>query len=409
MGSPGGGVDSSSGPGGGGGPGGSDGPGGGTDRSDDNDRGGSRDDKDNFDRAMDNANRPDRAPASPPDTTTSPDDESDTAATDKPDDRSDRAAGPPGIGAPPSSSPPDATGNDTDDDDEQSRAAGPPGIGAPPSTPDTDGQQQRAAGPPGIGAPPSTPEADDQQTRAAGPPGIGAPPPNAEDIGPAMTGNLDPGLTPDQSESLAEGAAVMQGSTFAGSIATIGAGMARGFGMGFGGVYATAGPPSVATPVPHDDAIVAAGATIVGAGAAIYGGYQAYQALTEPAVPPAMHNESSEESEGDKALGGHNVGDLTASGAEPDPADKSGDLSKAGRAIDKHGNRPGSAFDKPSGTPAEKNAAGEQALDDIVNDEDATVKEGNRFGGFDVYDSEGKGARFDKDGKFKGFLEPPRQ
>lgn len=116
MGSPGGGVDSGSGPSGGGGPDRD------TDRPDDNDRGGSRDDKASFDRAMDNANRPDRAPASPPESTTSTDedDDQDAHTTDTPDDRSDRAAGPPGIGAPPSSTALNETSDETDERDDRS-------------------------------------------------------------------------------------------------------------------------------------------------------------------------------------------------------------------------------------------------------------------------------------------------
>ena len=77
----------------------------------DNDRGGAREDKESkaekaesFDRAMDNANRPDRAPAGVTDTaTTVDDDKDDRNTTDRSDDGSDRAAGPPGTGAPPSS------------------------------------------------------------------------------------------------------------------------------------------------------------------------------------------------------------------------------------------------------------------------------------------------------------------
>jgi hypothetical protein len=56
-------------------------------RSDDNDRGGAREDREkaekDFDRAMDNANRPDRAPASSPDTTAASDsDDDDNRPTD---------------------------------------------------------------------------------------------------------------------------------------------------------------------------------------------------------------------------------------------------------------------------------------------------------------------------------------
>ena len=37
----------------------------------------------------------------------------------------------------------------------------------------------------------------------------------------------------------------------------------------------------------------------------------------------------------------------------------------------------------------------------------ATVKDNNRFGGIDVIAPDGRGARFDADGRFRGFLEPP--
>ncbi|MEM7042653.1 MAG: hypothetical protein AAF543_07570 [Pseudomonadota bacterium] len=80
-------------------------------RDTDNDRGGAREDKESraekaesFDRAMDNANRPDRAPAGPSETADASDDDDDHRdTTDSSDDRTDRAAGPPGVGAPPSS------------------------------------------------------------------------------------------------------------------------------------------------------------------------------------------------------------------------------------------------------------------------------------------------------------------
>ena len=96
-------------------------------RPDDNDRGGAREEKEraekaeSFERAMDNANRPDRAPAAPSETVAgSGDDDDDHNSTDKPDDRPDRAAGPPGIGAPPESSTPADNDNKTDDDDDRS-------------------------------------------------------------------------------------------------------------------------------------------------------------------------------------------------------------------------------------------------------------------------------------------------
>lgn len=90
------------------------------------------------------------------------------------------------------------------------------------------------------------------------------------------------------------------------------------------------------------------------------------------------------------------------SGSEPDR----GDLTKAGRAQQKHGDRQGSAFDPARGTPADKNAQGQKTLDGIVNSP-TRVDKPNRHGGTDVHESPGgRGARFGPDGKFTGFLEP---
>ncbi len=96
------------------------------------------------------------------------------------------------------------------------------------------------------------------------------------------------------------------------------------------------------------------------------------------------------------------------SGNEPDPADKSGELTKSGRALQKHGSRAGSAFPPATGNSDSKNQQGQGVLEGIVNDPDSTSTEGNRFGGTDVTSSDGRGVRFDKDGKFRGFLEPKR-
>ena len=45
-------------------------------------------------------------------------------------------------------------------------------------------------------------------------------------------------------------------------------------------------------------------------------------------------------------------------------------------------------------------------LDEIIKSPGAFVKEGNRIGGFDVISVDGRGARFDPQGNFRGFLEP---
>ncbi|BAK86004.1 hypothetical protein GLX_28500 (plasmid) [Komagataeibacter medellinensis NBRC 3288] len=67
-----------------------------------------------------------------------------------------------------------------------------------------------------------------------------------------------------------------------------------------------------------------------------------------------------------------------------DPSDKAGELIRAGRALQKHGGRRGSAFPAPKRNPAAINAAGQAELDAILNDTHKTINNGNRFGGKDV-------------------------
>jgi filamentous hemagglutinin len=73
--------------------------------------------------------------------------------------------------------------------------------------------------------------------------------------------------------------------------------------------------------------------------------------------------------------------------------------------LDKHGGRPGSAFPKAKGTPADKNAQGQFELDDILTHPQSFSKS-NNFGGIDYYRPDGSGARYYQDGTFRGFLEP---
>ncbi len=100
------------------------------------------------------------------------------------------------------------------------------------------------------------------------------------------------------------------------------------------------------------------------------------------------------------------INELSQSGTRIDPAAKSGKFTVAGRALQKHGSREGSAFPAAKGNPAQMNEQGQQILDSIIRPPDVTVKEGNRFGGFDVISSDGKGSRFDSEGNFRGFFEP---
>jgi hypothetical protein len=80
-------------------------------------------------------------------------------------------------------------------------------------------------------------------------------------------------------------------------------------------------------------------------------------------------------------------------------------LTRAGRALEKHGGCRNSVFPKPSGNSVNKNIQGQFQLDDILTNPQSYTKP-NRFGGIDLYKPDGRGVRFDGDGKLYGFLEP---
>lgn len=82
-----------------------------------------------------------------------------------------------------------------------------------------------------------------------------------------------------------------------------------------------------------------------------------------------------------------------------------GGLTRAGRALDKHGGRTGSAFPKPTGNPACKNMQGQFQLDDILTHPQSKSSI-NRFGGKDIFSPDGRGVRFDQENNFMGFLQP---
>ncbi|PWW01520.1 RHS repeat-associated protein [Hoeflea marina] len=110
----------------------------------------------------------------------------------------------------------------------------------------------------------------------------------------------------------------------------------------------------------------------------------------------------------DLSYNGHSASSLAISGARIDPKDISGKLTVAGRAIAKHNpaSRSGSAYPAVTGGPEALNSAGQIQLNEIVGDSQSRMSPGNRFGGFDVISPSGRGARFDSDGQFRGFLEP---
>ena len=103
-----------------------------------------------------------------------------------------------------------------------------------------------------------------------------------------------------------------------------------------------------------------------------------------------------------KSLADSTVDDALRAGSQ---LDRNG-LSVAGRALQKHGDRAGSAFPASTGNAVARNTQGQQVLEGILRSPQQTVKS-NRFGGQDIFDSAtGLGVRFDGNGNTMGFLEP---
>jgi RHS repeat-associated protein len=90
-------------------------------------------------------------------------------------------------------------------------------------------------------------------------------------------------------------------------------------------------------------------------------------------------------------------------------APSKGGLTAVGRALQKHGSRPGSLFPKVTGNTASINAQGETMLKTIINNPSVTTvtRHHARFGNImEIKVPNGQGARFSADGKtFYGFIE----
>ena len=86
-----------------------------------------------------------------------------------------------------------------------------------------------------------------------------------------------------------------------------------------------------------------------------------------------------------------------------------GGLTKAGRALTKHGGREGSVFPKPFGNPEQINKQGQEILEKILNNPDKkisyyTLKQYGEI--IDIKVPEVGGLRYNTKGEFIGFLEP---
>jgi hypothetical protein len=91
--------------------------------------------------------------------------------------------------------------------------------------------------------------------------------------------------------------------------------------------------------------------------------------------------------------------------------DSGGELTKAGRALSKHANRPGSQFSLPMrGSPADINKAAHGIVDEILTNPRtlAVLRNTGRFGKtLEFWSPDGRGLRYYMNGSFIGFLEPP--
>ncbi len=122
----------------------------------------------------------------------------------------------------------------------------------------------------------------------------------------------------------------------------------------------------------------------------------------------ARNNASSKSTD---KIGEWSLDELSDGAKHVDPASKKGDLTLTGRALQKHGSRPGGCFPSAKGNPCSINEQGQQIVDNILNDPNKTIIQSNagRYGKVtDIFSSNGQGLRYDAQGKLIGFLEPPK-
>jgi filamentous hemagglutinin len=102
--------------------------------------------------------------------------------------------------------------------------------------------------------------------------------------------------------------------------------------------------------------------------------------------------------------------DALSDGAkELDQADKTRELTKAGRALQKHSGRLGSVYPKVKGNPAKWNEAGQKIVDDILNNPGTTIStvQHPRHGLiYEVIAPDGRGLHYDSSYILIGFREP---
>jgi filamentous hemagglutinin len=88
--------------------------------------------------------------------------------------------------------------------------------------------------------------------------------------------------------------------------------------------------------------------------------------------------------------------------------DKGEELTKAGRALQKHGERLGSLFPKPKGNPEVINKQASTIVEEILGNPNSIITQRHhaRFGEItDIYAPDGRGIRYDLQNNFIGLIE----
>ncbi|MCB1107781.1 MAG: hypothetical protein KDK76_06775 [Chlamydiia bacterium] len=96
---------------------------------------------------------------------------------------------------------------------------------------------------------------------------------------------------------------------------------------------------------------------------------------------------------------------------EAGKADDRGGLTRAGRGLQKHGGRSDTVFPFPSGSVSEINTHGQEVLENILSHPNKTITVSNtdRYGIIiDIHAPGIGGVRYDNNGNFIGFLQPPQ-
>ncbi len=125
--------------------------------------------------------------------------------------------------------------------------------------------------------------------------------------------------------------------------------------------------------------------------------------VIEKAVPTAGKNASKSTAEKigkstNEIFEQIDINKLSKAGSEIDREQ----LTRAGRALDKHGNCPGTSFPKAIGNQASKNQMGQFQLDDILTSPRSQIFKTRT--GIEIYAPDGRGVYFYNDGRFRGFI-----